>query len=156
MNKPFIFPNYKTKENMKQFEPYDKVLIRFSDNTWRARLFSHKDKYDNYTVTSGGAVKEKDIIPFEGNEHLLGTNENPEEGIILDKEERIICSDNIEVLINGGGYITKFSDIDEDNNLIIDVYINQWFFCIPFSEFEEKNSEHDILCVRNGKLVRYE
>ena len=57
------------------FKPYQKVLIRFGNNdTWRADFFSHiKEDRGRYFVGIGYANKQ--CIPFEGNEHLLGTTD---------------------------------------------------------------------------------
>lgn len=58
-----------------ELKPFDKVLVR--DNKldyWRASLFSHIDKYGNhYCIWANWHY----CIPYEGNEHLLGTKNNP-------------------------------------------------------------------------------
>lgn len=61
------------------FEPFQKVLARDScDEKWRANYFSHYDEdnslFPYYCV--GDAYKE--CVAYEGNEYLLGTNNNPE------------------------------------------------------------------------------
>lgn len=63
------------KENIKHLKPFDKVLVRDSDNaSWQINLFSYNTTgyYKYWTLTGGW----KQCIPFEGNEHLLGTS-NP-------------------------------------------------------------------------------
>lgn len=148
--KPFIFPKYKT---MKQFKPFDKVLAKVY-NTWEARFFDRIDKMGRYQLTSGAVVGEKDILPFEGNEHLLGTNKEPEEEITLKEGERIVCSDTINRLLDGCGIIETLSKVCD--SVIDDSEGCPWKYCIPYSQFKEKNTEHDILCVKNGKLIKYE
>ena len=61
-----------------QFKPFEKVLVRDSyENKWRASFFSHiKEGYAKYVTT--GLVW-KFCIPYEGNEHLLGTTNNVED-----------------------------------------------------------------------------
>ena len=61
--------------DISNFKPYQKVLIRFGNNdTWRADFFSHiKEDRGRYFVGIGYANKQ--CIPFEGNEHLLGTTD---------------------------------------------------------------------------------
>ena len=61
-----------------QFKPFEKVLVRDSyENKWRASFFSHiREGYAKYVTT--GLVW-KFCIPYEGNEHLLGTTNNVEE-----------------------------------------------------------------------------
>lgn len=150
--KPFIFPKYKT---MKQFKPYDKVLRKGLDGYWTIDMFSYLSKTKYYYCLSGSAVKEQHILSYEGNEYLLGTTNEPEEEIILLKEgERIVCSDYIDRLLNGHGLIETFSEVSGCG--IYDSEDCPWDYCIPFSQFKEKNTKHDILCVRNNKLVRYE
>lgn len=68
--------------DISNFKPYQKVLIRFGNNdTWRADFFSHiKEDRGRYFVGIGYANKQ--CIPFEGNEHLLGTTDVPSEEYI--------------------------------------------------------------------------
>ena len=58
-----------------EFKPFDKVLVRDekSDN-WRVNLFSHMDKDGWYRCIY---TSWHYCIPYEGNEHLLGTKNNP-------------------------------------------------------------------------------
>ena len=61
-----------------QFKPFEKVLVRDSfDDVWRASFFSHIKENDGRYVTT--CVTWKFCIPYEGNEHLLGTTNNVEE-----------------------------------------------------------------------------
>lgn len=58
-------------------KPFDKVLVRDSKSSeWRANLFSHKNVNEPYycVYTSWNYC-----IPYEGNEHLLGTTKNVED-----------------------------------------------------------------------------
>lgn len=61
-----------------QFKPFEKVLVRDSyEDKWRASFFSNiREGYAKYVTT--GLVW-KFCIPYEGNEHLLGTTNNVEE-----------------------------------------------------------------------------
>lgn len=64
------------KEPEHEFKPFDRVLVRDSPNDkWRTNLFSHKDRNVFHCVSSLWNY----CIPYEGNEHLLGTTNNPEE-----------------------------------------------------------------------------
>ena len=60
-----------------QFKPFEKVLVRDSyEDKWRASFFSNiRESYAKYVTT--GLVW-KFCIPYEGNEHLLGTTNNVE------------------------------------------------------------------------------
>lgn len=58
-----------------QFKPFEKVLVRDSyDDMWRASFFSHIKEDDGRYVTT--CLVWKICIPYEGNEHLLGTTDN--------------------------------------------------------------------------------
>lgn len=58
-----------------QFKPFEKVLVRDSIyDVWRASFFSHIKEDDERYVTTG--LCWKFCIPYEGNEHLLGTTDN--------------------------------------------------------------------------------
>lgn len=63
----------------KTLKPYDKVLGRDNRNfMWDATFFSHIDKESGYPLrtVSGGY---KQLIPFKGNEHLVGKCGEPDE-----------------------------------------------------------------------------
>lgn len=61
------------------FEPFQKVLVRDDeDGTWKAGYFSNYDEDDNQLPYICVGSLYKLCIPYEGNEHLLGTNNNPE------------------------------------------------------------------------------
>jgi len=71
-----IQPHY----DIKNFKPFDKVLIRFGNNdTWRADFFSHiKEDRGRYFVGIGYANRQ--CIPFNDyTKHLLGTTDMPDE-----------------------------------------------------------------------------
>lgn len=62
-----------------KFKPFDKVLVRDDEGrTWRANLFSNYwndgKEYKYGCIDSAWMY----CIPYEGNEHLLGTTKNPE------------------------------------------------------------------------------
>lgn len=63
-----------------QFKPFEKVLVRDSfDDVWRASFFSHIKEDDGRYVTT--CLTWKFCIPYEGNEHLLGTTNNVEDQV---------------------------------------------------------------------------
>ena len=65
------------KKKEPQFKPFEKVLVRDSESDkWRCAFYSHFEPFNNYPhVTSIGTYVM--CIPFEGNEHLVGTTKNP-------------------------------------------------------------------------------
>lgn len=59
------------QENKHQFKPFDKVLVRdIDENEWECSLFSHIDEEGYYVCVGSWWMQ---CIPYEGNEHLLGT-----------------------------------------------------------------------------------
>lgn len=60
-----------------QFKPFDKVLVKdFENKEWHANIFSHIENDSEYQFTCiQGAWRY--CIPYEGNEHLLGTTDSP-------------------------------------------------------------------------------
>ena len=60
-----------------ELKPFGKVLVRDSKSDyWRATLFSHIDKNGCYYCVWAGWTY---CIPYEGNEHLLGTTKDVED-----------------------------------------------------------------------------
>lgn len=63
------------QETKPQFKPFDKVLVRdIDENKWECDLFSHIDEEDYYVCVGSWWMQ---CIPYEGNEHLLGTKNKP-------------------------------------------------------------------------------
>ena len=59
-----------------EFKPFDRVLVRDDDDEkWTASFFSHTGSpvYPYYCTYSCY----KQCIPYEGNEHLIGTTDSP-------------------------------------------------------------------------------
>lgn len=60
-----------------EFKPFDKVLVRDDDTKeWRADFFSHIAEVEFNYITVGSCWLQ--CIPFEGNEHLVGTSDSPD------------------------------------------------------------------------------
>ena len=63
-----------------KFQPFQKVLAKDSEkgifDNWHCCLFSHTSKEGKYFTSSG---MWDECIPFEGNEHLIGTKDDPKE-----------------------------------------------------------------------------
>lgn len=66
------------QETKHQFKPFDKVLVRDDDDTtWRCDFFSHLGDKEGVFICL--TTWWKQCIPYEGNEHLLGTTNNPKQ-----------------------------------------------------------------------------
>lgn len=58
------------------FKPFDKVLVRDAEGLeWYANYFSHYREYDQGYPYACMGVYFRYCIPYEGNEHLLGTTD---------------------------------------------------------------------------------
>ena len=64
---------------MQKFEPDQLVLVRDDDTkVWRLTHYSHTVEGMDWNVTIDGKVWASPfIIPYAGNEHLLGTTDSP-------------------------------------------------------------------------------
>lgn len=60
------------------FEPFQKVLVRCGNGIWGATFFSRCDNKSAWTYVGVDCNNWEQCIPYEGNEHLLGTDNNPE------------------------------------------------------------------------------
>jgi len=64
-----------------QFKPFERVLTRDGDDEkWTCNLFSHYDENDRYCPFVCVWNCWQQCIPYEGNEHLLGTTDSPKGG----------------------------------------------------------------------------
>ena len=69
-----LFTSEEPKEP--EFKPFDRVLMRdYDDQMWTAHLYSHRDDSLTYIHRTVGDAGYNQCIPYEGNEHLLGTND---------------------------------------------------------------------------------
>lgn len=69
-----------TPEDVKdapEFRPFDKVLVRDDDyDIWKANIFGHVQEGEPEYKYKCVFTYWKQCIPYEGNEHLLGTTED--------------------------------------------------------------------------------
>lgn len=71
-------PDNEPKET--QFKPFDKVLVRNDDKQeWWCAIFSHVRKTDEKYKYATNPFLWTQCIPYEGNEHLVGTTDKPKE-----------------------------------------------------------------------------
>lgn len=64
------------KQKKYDFKPFDQVLVRASNlGNWNLHLFA-RVREGEYKYECLGGMQYKECIPYQGNEHLLGTNEN--------------------------------------------------------------------------------
>lgn len=150
----------------KVFKPYDKVLIRVdSDDVWENDFYAYFIDEINAHVTisyqRGIPIKDEDILPYEGNEYLLGTTDEPEEEVKLEKGEWLMLSSKPSNLPYNWT-LKAFFDIQNSTNSFLatasDNIPYRWDYCIKFSKFNPNDMEETkkhILCIKDGKIVRY-
>lgn len=64
------------QESKHQFKPFDKVLVRDGDSDiWDCNIFNRIDEDGEYQCIDYEYWEQ--CIPYEGNEHLLGTKNKP-------------------------------------------------------------------------------
>ena len=74
----FVLEKVKSVKFVYKFQPFDKVLVRDShEDTWKVDLFSHFKEVSDYRYRCIGNHWNL-CIPYEGNEHLVGTADTPE------------------------------------------------------------------------------
>ena len=72
-----LIPN---KFDITNLKPFDKVLVRVNNSYWRIQFFERINKKNkNYPFVCMNGSNYKQCIPYEGNEHLLGTIDNCDE-----------------------------------------------------------------------------
>lgn len=141
---------------MKQFKPFDKVLYRNSNSTWIPDFYACSTTSGfHFTIGDKNPIPDKNILPYQNNKCLVGTCDEPEEEIILKKEEFILCSDSITILSEGRGSVLKYKEIVENSIATMNNF--GYAHCIPMSKYNPDNLEETrkwILTVKNGKLVK--
>lgn len=72
---------FKAPKKKHEFRPFDKVLFRNHGYVWSAGFFSYKSTElgGNAVSYDIGGFNWDECIPYEGNEHLLGTCDSPDE-----------------------------------------------------------------------------
>lgn len=160
------FIKSKTMENRKQFKPYDRVLVRDDEDNWQIDLYSHwsKEKEQHVTLAFGDGIvlTDRDVLPYEGNENLLGTTGEPDEEIELMEGEWVMVCDKIEDQPDEWK-LRYFMWANEDKICIQRVRYAYpdpypYSYAIRFKDFDPSNMVETcrhIMCVKNGKVVRY-
>lgn len=144
----------------KQFKPFDKVLVRDfydGDGRWVCDIYSN-EAGGHYGTIGKGYFESKYIIPFEGNEHLLGTTDNPEdvkEEVKLEEGDFCFFAYNADCP-NSYWFYGYLTGLEKE---LFRTIGHQPAFAIPFKEFDPYNMEETrkhILRVSNGRVVRYQ
>ena len=148
-----------TMEQKKKFEPFERILVKGKgeEHFWYCAIFSHETDTFVFTIGENSHYKKNyDFIHFAGNEHLVGTSEMPYEEVELKEGELVFAFDGIDSFEDCMMVLRKFAGIYEDTIIAGNNFY--WEYCIPFSKFNPNDMEETkkhILCVKNGKIVRW-
>ncbi len=112
-----------------QFEPFQKILVRDNDcDNWRCGFFSHmrENKFFKYAATEGVWMK---CIPYEGNEHLLGTTDSPTPPEpVFQFGDKVEVSDD-EVKWYRAIYFRKMASGRMHSAIREELGYNEWTYC---------------------------
>lgn len=148
-------------EHKKTFEPFERVIWRskdYTNNVWKCALYSHYREHDDmHELADSMAISDNShyILPFAGNETLVGTSDMPCEEVELKEGELIFLFDDIVSFEDFIIALRKFAGIS--GNTILSENKFNWKYCIPFSHFNPNDMEEtkkNILCAKNGKIVK--
>lgn len=144
-------------DNKNQFKPYDRVLVRdHYDKRWKCDFYSHKSG-ETGIQTIRNVYSIENVIPYDGNEYLIGTmNEPEEETIELEDDEFLVCFDNIDYFDAKDFCLSPFYQLNCFSVRTKDG--NNWNLFIRFKDFNPNDIEETrkhILCINEGKIVNY-
>lgn len=151
------------KDMEQKFKCKDEVIYQGANqgSKWKYGIFSHYGH--NCIEIVGGTLNTNyfKVLPYKGNEHLVGTTDSPEEEIKLNEGDIIICADTLDYIANGVGAICKYVSISSNGRLINVMFTEDsrsyYKYCVPYSKFNINDLEatkKEILKVENGKLVK--
>ncbi|MCH5234487.1 MAG: hypothetical protein J1E16_04275 [Muribaculaceae bacterium] len=145
----------------KKFKPFDRIIYKeklFNGCRWHCAFFSDYNESNGCVNFADGKpyhFTNIDILPYEGNEHLVGTTDSPDEEVRLEEGELIIVFDDYQRLFDNISCVRKFIRV---LNTVFETNAANWNFAIRFEDFDPSNMEETrkhILCVKNGKIIRY-
>ena len=145
----------------KKFNAYDKVLVRDCKDKWQIDFYSHRnDEYmQHITMIYGVWLEDSEILTYEGNEHLVGTTDEPEEEITIENGEYCFGADKADCTKLVNWRLFQFDCVDSEDSLFKERFGEGRYFDLAFrvSDFNPDMDElrKDILCVKNGKIVKY-
>lgn len=154
-------------ETEHKFKPFDKVIWRSKDQkmsihtTWHCDLYGCESKGLIHLVGIG-LIEREDyyILPYEGNEYLVETTDDPEEEITIGNGECCFGAyrGDANKIVNWS--LFQFDCIDSDDDTFKERFgEGRYFdFAIRFSDFDPndmENTRKHVLCVKEGKIVRY-
>lgn len=126
-----------------KFKLKDEVIVRNRqyNGAWFYAVISHYT--DEYYVLCGGLVCRHDtydFLPLKGNEHLIGTKNEPETPLLL-KGELVLAFCDLDDLMNCFLVLGHFRGVDEKNGTIIinSGHGTNFRYCVPFLRYNQSD-----------------
>lgn len=122
------------------YKPFDKVLIRTEERPiWTPDFYGHQDPKDPdmHCLVGGGWRRSRNIIPYEGNEHLAGKSSLPDEHIV-NIGDLVVAFDLVERLEDldvAVGRISGFN-YNQRGESYFEVADVNWVYIIPYGKFD--------------------
>lgn len=142
----------------KKFKPFDKVIVRDHEEVWQPDFYCFWDKCRDRHQTMMNNSIDDDLLPYEGNEHLVGTTDEPDEEVKLEEGELVVYFECVEYLESMDIFLARFDGIANNLIKVKSDCMQKWKFAIRFSDFNPNDMEETkkhILCVKNGRIVKY-
>ena len=142
----------------KKFKCKDEVIVRLKESgfRWFYGVISHSD--DDSVILSGGfrhPYERYDVLPYAGNENLVGTIEDPDEKIVINEGDLVFCFDNIHQLEECDLFLGKFEYINQKQDFCVSGCL--WNYCIPYLKFNPNDIEStkkEVFESVNDKIVK--
>ena len=116
---------------MQKFEPDQLVLVRYIGNkVWRLKRYSFFDGQEHETQ-DGATFSDKDILPYAGNEYLLGTMESPAPKWIPKSGELVAVRDSENEGWKARVFLRRDNGIFECGSEIELAITTRWKLCEP-------------------------
>lgn len=118
-----------------EFKPFDKIVYRQKvqscGNKWRCGFYSHEDN-EIPVLTSNQYLRKEifEILPFKGNEHLVGTSNNPYDLLVKLGDFCVFTDDFFNFKTE-----CVMSIIKSFNQTTFGAALYHWRYCIPCENY---------------------
>lgn len=147
-----------------KFKCKDEVIYKDKNtDKWCYGIYSHAEADNIHMLVGNITIVDGifELLPYKGNEHLVGTNINVEPYFIIEKGAWIMVSDfgNINDMRILDWNLRRFDHIEQASSgrwYFVDDIQYKWNFAIPFEKFNPNNFEETrkhCLKVENGLII---
>lgn len=139
-----------------KFKCKDEIIFRYDDTyVWQYGIFSNYSE-DGFCLVGAYISKNCQILPYEGNQHLVGTTDSPVQEEKLEVGEIVIVADTSNILEKGFGTVGVFRNVGSSFFCVDDSEFeeSQYYYCIRLSDLTSPDRKDKIMKVTNGKIVK--